>query len=313
MTKTVLALSSLYPLGLDALEDKFNVIRLWQEKDPDTTIRTHQNDVVGIIAVPGRNVSRSLIEALPNLEIIANFAVGVDNIDLAAANDRGIIVTNTPDVLTADTADTAIALMLTVARRVVEGDAYIRIGKWANGPMPLGTSLHRKTVGIVGLGRIGRAIAARCAAFGMDVCYHGRSKKDDISYRYHDDLKVMAKECDVLILSCSGGDETRHLVNMDVLNALGPKGYLVNVARGSVVDQEALLIALRNKDIAGAGLDVYENEPHVPESLFTMDNVVLLPHVGSATIETRTAMAQLVVENFLAHFNGEPLKTPLAV
>ena len=309
MAKTILALSSLYPLGLDALEERFSIVRLWQEKDPDAAIRAHRGDVVGIIATPGRNVSRSLIEALPNLEIIANFAVGVDNIDLTAARERGVTVTNTPDVLTADTADTAIALMLSVARRVVEGDAYVRVGKWGNGAMPLGVSLYGKTVGIVGLGRIGRAIAARCEAFGMDVVYCGRRKKSDISYFYYDDPKVMAEECDFLVLACSGGDETRHLVNMDVLRALGPKGFLINVARGSVVDEEALLIALRNKDIAGAGLDVYENEPHVPESLFTMDNVVLLPHVGSATVETRMAMAKLVIENLLAHFDGDQLKT----
>lgn len=312
MTKTILALSSLYPLGLDELEERFSVIRLWQEKDPDAVIRAHRDDVVGIVAVPGRNVSRSLIEALPNLEIIANNGVGVDNIDLAAAKARGVIVTNTPDVLTADTADTAIALMLSVARRVVEGDAYVRIGKWVNGAMPLGVSLYGKTAGIVGLGRIGQAIAERCEAFGMDVVYSGRAKKKGISYHYYDDPKVMAEECDFLVLACSGGDETRHLVNMDVLKALGPKGFLINVARGSVVDEEALLIALRNKDIAGAGLDVFENEPHVPESLFTMDNVVLLPHVGAATVETRTAMAKLVIENLLAHFNGDPLKTPVA-
>ena len=309
MSKTILALSSLYPLGLDALEEQFNVVRLWQERDPDAAIRAHQSEVVGIIATPGRNVSRSLIEALPNLEIIANFAVGVDNIDLAAAKERGVTVTNTPDVLTADTADTAIALMLSVARRVVEGDAYVRVGKWGNGSMPLGVSLYGKTVGIVGLGRIGRAIAERCEAFGMDVVYSGRTKKADVSYFYYDDPKVMAEECDFLVLACSGGPETRHLVNVDVLHALGPRGFLINVARGSVVDEEALLIALRNKDIAGAGLDVYENEPHVPESLFAMDNVVLLPHIGSATVETRTAMAKLVIENLLAHFSGDQLKT----
>lgn len=312
MTKTILALTSLYPLGLAEMEERFRVIRLWQEKDPDAAIKAHQDDILGIVAVPGRNVSRSLIEALPNLEIIANFAVGTDNIDLAAAKERGIAVTNTPDVLTADTADTAMALMLAVARRVVEGDAYVRIGKWANGAMPLGVSLSGKRAGIVGLGRIGSAIAERCSAFGLDVSYYGRNKKSRISYRYYNDLKVMAESCDFLILACTGGTETRHLVNADVLSALGPKGFLINVARGSVVDEAALQVALRNKTIAGAGLDVYENEPHVPEALFLMDNVVLLPHIGSATVESRTAMARLVIENLLAHFNGDPLKTAIA-
>jgi lactate dehydrogenase-like 2-hydroxyacid dehydrogenase len=178
--------------------------------------------------------------------------------------------------------------------------------------MPLGISLSGKRAGIIGLGRIGSAIAMRCRAFGMDVSYHGRNKKKDISYRYYNDLKVMAENCDFLILACTGGTETRHLVNADVLSALGPKGFLINICRGSVVDEAALQVALRNKSIAGAGLDVYENEPHVPEALFLMDNVVLLPHIGSATVETRTAMAKLVIENLLAHFNGDPLKTPVA-
>jgi lactate dehydrogenase-like 2-hydroxyacid dehydrogenase len=312
VTKTILALSSLYPLGLNELEERFRVIRLWQEKDPDAAIKAHRDDIVAAIATPGRNVSRGLIEALPNLEIIANFAVGTDNIDLAAAKERGIAVTNTPDVLTADTADTAMALILAVARRMVEADAYVRIGKWANGALPLGTSLSGKRAGIVGLGRIGSAIAERCRVFGMDVSYYGRSKKNEISYRYYNDLKVMAENCDFLILACTGGTQTRHLVSAEVLAALGSKGFLINIARGSVVDEEALQVALRNKAIAGAGLDVYENEPHVPEALFLMDNVVLLPHIGSATVEARTAMARLVIENLLAHFNGDPLKTPVA-
>lgn len=312
MAKTVLALSSLYPLGLDDLEGGFHVIKLWQEKNPDAAIRAHQSDIVAVIATPGRNVSRSLIEALPNLEIIANFAVGTDNIDLEAARERGIFVTNTPDVLTSDTADTAMALMLAVARRVVEGDAYVRIGKWLNGAMKLGTSPGGKTAGIVGLGRIGRAIAARCEAFGMKVIYHGPNKKKDVPYDYYTDITEMAACADFLILACCGGPDTKHIVNANVLAALGAKGYLINIARGSVVDQEALLVALKNREIAGAGLDVFENEPHVPESLFTMDNVVLLPHVGSATVETRTAMGRLVIENILAHFSGNPLKTPVA-
>lgn len=311
MPKAILALSNIHPLGLEPLEEEFEVIRLWQEKDPESVIQQNQNDIVGIVATVGRMVSRKLIEVLPNLEIISNFAVGIDNIDLEAAEERGVIVTNTPDVLTADTADTALALLLAAARRVVEGDAYVRVGKWLNGPMPLATSLEHKKVGVVGLGRIGQAIAKRAAAFDMDVAYHGRSEKD-VPYRFYPQLLEMAQDVDFLVLSCAGGPETKHIINEEVLNALGERGFLINVARGSVVDEEALLIALRNKNIAGAGLDVYENEPHVPEALFSMDNVVLLPHVGSATMETRTKMGQLVVDNIKAHFKGEPLKTPVA-
>lgn len=312
VAKTILALSSIYPVGFDALEPQFEVLKLWSEKDPEQAIRQHSADIVGIIASPNRAVSRKLIEALPNLEIISNFAVGIDNIDLAAAQERGIAVTNTPDVLTADTADTAMALLLAVVRRVVEGDAYVRVGKWLNGSMPLGATVSGKTAGIVGLGRIGGAIARRCAGFDMNILYHGRSEKKDEPYEYYGDLKDMAAACDFLILACSGGPETKHLINADILEALGPKGFLINIARGSVVDEEALLVALRNKAIAGAGLDVFESEPHVPDALFSMDNVVLLPHIGSATVETRTKMGQLVIDNLLAHFNGDPLKTPVA-
>ncbi len=311
MAKTILALTSMYPLGFENLEPDFEIIRLWKEKDPEAAIHERRNDIVAVVATAGRAVSRKLIEALPNLEIIGNFAVGTDNIDLVAAQERGVIVTNTPDVLTADTADTAIALLLSVARRVVEGDAYVRIAKWLNGPLPLGASLGGKTVGIVGLGRIGQAIAKRAVAFDMDIVYHGRSEKEDLPYRFYPQLIDMAKDCDFLVLSCAGGEDTKHIVNSAVLEALGADGYLINVARGSVVDEEAFLIALRNKTIAGAGLDVYENEPHVPEALFSMDNVVLLPHIGSATVETRSRMGHLVIDNIQAHFKGEPLKTPV--
>ncbi len=311
MAKTILALSNIYPVGLESLEDDFKVIKLWKVTDPDNVIQECSNDIVAVISTAGRAVSRKLIEALPNLEIISNFAVGVDNIDLEAAKERGIAVTNTPDVLTADTADTALALLLAIARRVIEGDAYVRVGKWVNGSMALGVNLEGKTMGIVGLGRIGQAIAKRGAAFDMNIVYHGRSAKD-VPYKFYPQLDDMAKDSDYLVLACSGGPETEHLVDAKILESLGPDGYLINVARGSVVDEEALLIALRNKNIAGAGLDVYENEPHVPEALFSMDNVVLLPHVGSATVETRSKMGHLVIDNIRAHFAGEPLKTPVA-
>lgn len=311
MARTILALSNIHPVGLESLEPDFEIIRLWKEPDPEGVIHDRATEIVGIVSSWTRPVSRKLIEALPNLEIIANFAVGIDNIDLDAARERGVIVTNTPDVLTGDTADTALALMLCLARRVVEGDAYVRVGKWANGPMPLGASLAGKTVGIVGLGRIGQAIAKRAVAFDVTVVYHGRTEKG-VPYRFYPQLLEMAQDADFLVLSCAGGIETRHIAGEALLKALGPGGFLINVARGSVVDEEALLVALRNKHIAGAGLDVYENEPNVPEALFSMDNVVLLPHIGSATVETRSKMANLVIDNIRAYFNGEPLKTPVA-
>ncbi|PJB71773.1 MAG: hypothetical protein CO093_04495 [Alphaproteobacteria bacterium CG_4_9_14_3_um_filter_47_13] len=312
MARAILALNTLYPLGLEALEKEFELIKLSRESDPENAIQQHRNDIVAIIAGPGNHVSRKLIEALPALEMIGIFAVGTDNVDLEAARERSILVTNTPDILTADTADIALALLLAVTRRVVEGDAYIRIGKWLNGPMPLGVSLAGKTVGIVGLGRIGQAIAKRLTAFDMRVVYHGRSKKD-VPYKFYPQLLEMAQDIDFLVLSCAGGTETKGLVGEAVLKLLGVNGFLINVARGSVVDEEALLVALRNKDIAGAGLDVFANEPFVPEALYSMDNVVLLPHTGSATTETRSKMAALVIENIRAHFEGKPLKTLVAV
>lgn len=311
MARTILALSNLLPAGLEPLEPEYTVLRLWKEKDPEAAIQKHQSDIVAIITGPGRTVSRKLIEALPNLEIISVFAVGTDNVDLDAARERGVAVTNTPGVTTADTADTAIALMLCLARRIVEGDAYVRVGKWPNGPLPLGVSLAGKTVGIVGLGAIGRAVAQRAEAFGMQAVYHGPRDKG-LAYRFYPQLLEMAQDADFLVLCCPAGPETRHMVDGKVLKALGPEGFLVNVARGSIVDEDALLVALSNKFIAGAGLDVYDNEPVVPEAFFSMDNVVLLPHIGSATAETRGKMAHLVIENIRAHFNGEPLKTPVA-
>lgn len=311
MTRTILAIGSLLPAEMDALDKHFDVIRLFKEVDPEGTLQARRMDIVGLVSTYVTPVRANLIEALPNLEIISQFGVGTDNIDLPLAKSRGIAVTNTPDVLTNDTADTALALLLAVTRRVCEGDMYVRVGKWLNGPMPLGTSMFGKRVGIVGLGKIGLAIARRCEAFGMTISYNGRTKKD-VPYEYFSDINAMAQNSDILILACSGGEGTKNLVDNSVLKSLGPRGILINVARGSVVDEAALLDALASQTIAGAGLDVFASEPHVPKALVSMDNVVLLPHVGSATIETRTIMGKLVIENLLAHFDGKPLKTPVA-
>ncbi len=305
---TILAMDNGHPGQMEAMEERFRVIRL-RKPDPDRTIREHSADIKAITTFL-TPVSRNLIEALPNLEIIAAGAAGLDHIDTETAQGRGVVVTNTPGVLTDDTADIALFLMLAVARRAVEGDAYIRAGLWrSHGPLPPGTSLSRKTAGIVGLGRIGSAVAARAAAFNMDIAYYGPTEKPDEPYRYYNSLEVMAKECDFLILTCSGGEKTRGLVDGKILRALGPKGFVINVSRGSVLKEQDLLIALRNKDIAGAALDVYENEPDVPPELVTMDNVVLTPHIGSATLETRTKMGRIVVENLSAHFEARPLLT----
>lgn len=289
----------------------FRTVRLYNEADPEKALQAAKADVVAIVSNQATPVRRNLIEALPNLEIISQFAVGTDNIDLEAASARGIAVTNTPDVLTDDTADIAVSLLLSLSRRICEADMFVRVGKWPSGPMPLGTTPKGKTVGIIGLGRIGLAIAKRLVAFDMRVVYHGRKQKAGLAWPFYKDIEMMAAHCDYLVLACSGGPETKNIVNARVLDALGPKGYLINIARGSCVDEVALVEALTHKRIAGAGLDVYAAEPNVPEALKSMDNVVLLPHIGSATIETRTIMGEIVLANLEAHFSGKPLITPV--
>lgn len=306
--KTILVLHSLLSEEMEQLDQHFNIIRLGKEPNPEAAIRENKDNIVGIVSNHTTPVKQPLIEALPNLEIIANFAVGIDNIDTELAKNRNIIVTNTPNVLSDETADTAMALLLATARRVVEADMFVRVGRWQQGhAFPLGTSIKHKTAGIVGLGRIGKSIARKARAFDMNVLYTGRTEQSDQPYEYVDNLFDLAEQSDVLILACPGGEETHNIINLEILQTLGSAGILINVARGSVVNEEDLLIALRNKNIAGAGLDVYAKEPHVPEEMLKMDNVVLLPHIGSATTETRGKMGQLVVGNLIAHFNGEPL------
>lgn len=303
--------NQILPKEMEELELHFDVIKLWKERDPEAVLQERKDDIVAIASVYFVPVSKSLIDALPNLKIISQFAVGYDNIDLIAAKERGIRVTNTPDVLTDDTADIALSLLLALSRRICEGDMFVRVGKWLNGAMPLGNSLKGKVAGIVGMGRIGQAIASRCAAFGLEIVYQGPRKKDGISYCYEPDLHKLAEISDYLILACPGGASTHQMVGSSVLKALGSEGFLINISRGSVVVEEDLITALKEKGIAGAGMDVFAHEPNVPEEMVKMDNVVLLPHIGSATIETRTQMGQLVVKNLLAHFAGLPLLTPV--
>ena len=306
--KTLLVLHSLLKAEMETLEKHFTLIRLYKEPDPEAAIRENKNNIVGIVSNHTTPVREALIEALPNLEIISNFAVGIDNIDTKCAASHNIRVTNTPDVLSDETADTGMALLLAVSKRLVEADMFTRVGRWGQGTgFPLGTSLKNKTIGIVGLGRIGKSVARKATAFDMNVLYTGRSKKTDQPYEYVDSLEEMTTRADILMLTCPDTPETKGIININILEKLGAKGFIINIARGSVIKEDDLLIALRNKTIAGAGLDVYANEPNVPEALLKMDNVVLLPHIGSATFETRSQMGQLVVGNLLAHFNGEPL------
>ncbi|HEY0976421.1 MAG TPA: 2-hydroxyacid dehydrogenase [Flavobacteriales bacterium] len=263
-----------------------------------------------VLVMGGANeVDADVLDLLPALELITVQGVGYDGVPLPYCKERGIAVTNTPDVLTDDVADLALALVLMTQRRLGEGDRFVRSGAWAEGAFPLlGNTLIDRMVGIVGLGRIGKALAARLEACGMRIAYHGRNPQE-VPYAYHRDLLDLAKACDVLVLTLPGGPDTNGLVDMKVLEALGPSGTLINVARGSVVDETALIAALQQGRIASAGLDVFADEPHVPEALRTLDNVVLLPHLGSSTVQTRAAMADLVVRNIHAYAEGTALPT----
>lgn len=301
----------MYPPTLAALDADFVTHRLWEARDRASFLAGLADRVTAIATMGETGANAALMDALPKVKIIASNSVGVDAIDLAAAKARGIVVSNTPAVLTECVADLGMALTLAVARRVVEGDRYVRSGQWPKGALGFGTKLGGKTMGIVGMGRIGQALAQRAAAFGMTVIYHSRHKKAEVAYPYYDDLAAMAKASDFLVLIIPGGAATRNLVDARILAALGPKGFLINIARGSVVDEPALVKALQDGVIAGAGLDVYADEPRVPQALFAMDNVVLQPHQASATHETRTAMGQLMIDNLKAHFAGKPLLTPV--
>ena len=300
----------IYASAVAQLDDAFTVHRLWQAKH-HAAFFAEIGDRARAIVTGAYPVNAELMDALPKTEIIATQSVGLDHIDLKAAKARGIVVTNTPDVLTDDVADLGMALLLAVARRLVVGDRHVRNGLWLKGGLPLASKVGGATLGILGLGRIGLAIARRAEAFGMTIVYHGPRAKPEVPYRCHADLAAMARESDYLMVSCPGGAATRHLVTDDVLAALGPEGVVVNVARGSVIDEDAMVKLLVEGKLGGAGLDVFADEPRVPEALFALDTVVLQPHVGSATHVTRGAMGQLVVDNLKAHFAGKPLLTPV--
>lgn len=296
------------PKAMAELENAYRLVHLWQASNPEALLEAEGPEVRAIVTTGERGASAALINRLPRLEIAACFGVGYDGIDVAACKARGIKITNTPDVLSRDVADMGLGLILMTLRQMALADRFVRAGKWLEGTLPLGTCLAGKRLGILGLGRIGTELARRGEVVGMAVGYHSRSRKD-VAYPYFDTLIGLARWADVLAVIVPGGGETRHLVNAEVLEALGPNGWLINIARGSVVDEAALVEALQEGRVKGAGLDVFADEPHVPEALLAMDNVVLQPHMASATEETRDAMAALVVANLKAHFAGAPLVT----
>jgi len=298
------------PHVMEALDGDFTVHRLWEAADREALLKQVGAKVRAVATSGHLGASPALMDALPKLEIIGCYGVGVDAIDLKHAAGRGIIVTNTPDVLNDDVANMAIALLLATSREIVNGDRYVRAGKWLKGAMHLTRAVRGRTLGILGLGRIGKDIARKAEVFGMEIAYHGRGKQD-VPYRFYPDLVAMARDSDYLVAICPGGPATDKIVNRAVLDALGPQGVFINVARGSVVDEPALVAALQEGRLGGAGLDVFAQEPKVPEALLTMENVVLQPHAASATHETRRAMGDLVVENLRAHFAGKPVLTPV--
>lgn len=300
------------PDQMKMLEAAYTLHRYDQAEDRNALLNNVGEKIRGVVTMGSKGLTREEHEKLPNLEIVAVGSVGYDTVDVEGCKARGIPVTNTPDVLTSDVADLAMALTFDIVRGLTRGEKYVREGRWRDeGMMALTTTLTGKTMGIIGYGRIGKAIARRAEAFEMDIAYHGRNKQEDAPHSYYDTAEALAKECDVLMLACPGGEATKGIVSRAVLEALGPAGYLVNIARGSVVDEAALLEFLKTNKIAGAALDVFENEPKIDETFFTLENVVLQPHVGSATQETRNAMSQLVVDNLAAHFAGKPLLTAI--
>lgn len=309
---TVLIPGPVGDVALQGCDARFDVIRLWQEDDPDAVLTARGPQVLGLATRGHVRVDATLLDRLPNLQIVSNFGVGYDTVDVDAASRRGVVVTNTPGVLDNEVADTAFGLLLMAVRELGQAEQYLRAGRWAqDGPFRLSpTTLEGRRLGILGLGRIGEVIARRAEVFGITVGYHNRRRKD-VPYRYYPSLLEMAADVDTLLVVVPGGEETRHLVDAEVLRALGPRGVVVNVGRGSVVDEGALVAALRDGTILAAGLDVFEDEPNVPDELAALENAVLLPHVGSASVPTRDAMAGLVVDNLVSWFDtGRPL-TPV--
>ncbi|XP_027344563.1 hydroxyphenylpyruvate reductase-like isoform X2 [Abrus precatorius] len=290
----VLLVAQTMPYLEQELDKRYKLFRIWDFPQKAQLISQHAASIRAVVGNSSGGADAELIEALPKLEIVSSFSVGVDKIDLEKCKEKGIRVTNTPDVLTEEVADLTIGLILALLRRICECDRYVRSGKWKQGDYKIGT-----------------AIAKRAEGFNCPICYYTRTEKRESKYKYYPSVVELASNCQILVVACPLTEETHHIINREVINALGPKGYLINIGRGKHVDEPELVSALLEGRLGGAGIDVFENEPHVPEELFGLENVVLLPHVGSGTVETRTAMADLVLGNLEAHFLGKPLLTPL--
>lgn len=310
MKPEILVLKPIYTPALTALDRDFTVHKLWDAPDAQTFMREVAPKVRALVITGIGGFTRAHLDALPALEIVACFGTPHGTVDMAAAAERRIAVTATPDVIAPAVADLALGLLLAVTRRIPEGDRFVRAGQWLSSAPPAGRSLGGKMCGIIGLGQIGLGIARRAEAFGMTPCYYGPRSKE-VPYRYYADLEEMAQAADCLIVSCPETSQTRKLVDARILKALGPDGFLVNVARGAIVDEHALIAALAERGIAGAGLDVYWDEPQVPQALLDMDQVVLAPHIGSTTREIRDERSQKLIANLHAHFAGQPVPYPV--
>jgi len=310
MQKNLLIMSEMPQYFVNLADNNFNSYKLWLQNDEDTFISEIQEKVDAIAVMGGYKITPELMKSMTNLKIIACYGVGYDAIDVNYAKRLGIKVTNTPEVLNDEVADTAIALMLCVYKQIVDADNFARNNSWVNGDFPLTKKFSGSKLGIVGMGRIGKAIAKRAEAFDCIISYHSRNKKD-VKYKFYNNVNELAKEVDTLCIITPGGKETEKLINQKVLENLGTNGVLINVARGSVVDQDELIYCLKNNIILAAGLDVYVNEPNIPKELIDLKNTVLLPHIASGTVETRNAMGQLVYDNIKNYFEDKPLISPV--
>ncbi|KAF0229455.1 MAG: D-isomer specific 2-hydroxyacid dehydrogenase NAD-binding [Beijerinckiaceae bacterium] len=309
----VLITGPIMPLIREGLEARLKVHRLYEIADKAAFIASHGKAIRGLVGGSGHGkIDAAFMQQFPNLQIVGNFGVGYDGVDAKWAGENGIVVTNTPDVLTDEVADLAMGLLISTVRRLPQADRYVREGKWVSaGNFPLTGSLREKKMGILGLGRIGAAIAKRAAAFGLALAYHSRSPKPEVPYPYYASLVDMARDVDILMVIAPGGESTRGIVSRAVMEALGPAGVLINVARGTLVDEPVMVELLKSGKLGAAGLDVFEKEPAVPSELFPLENVVLLPHVGSASHYTRNKMGQLVVDNVVSFSEGRGPLTPV--
>ena len=294
---------------MESLHQCYDVVYWWELKNQNAYLAESGSEIRVLATAGHMGASRQLIEALPNLEIICSYGVGYDAIDMGAAQEAAVPVTNTPEVLTDDVADMVIGMLLCLYRKIHVGDRYVRQGRWPQGELPLTRSIQGQTLGVFGLGRIGKAVAIRAEALGMKIAWCDIVGQPGVDWPHYGSILELARACDVLCMSCNVTPKSLHIVNRQVLEALGPQGSVVNSARGLLIDEKALIQALQNGKLWGAALDVFEDEPNVPEELYQFPNVVLQPHMGSATVSTRQAMGDLLIENLRRHFAGEQLLT----